>query len=143
MADRTRAYTANVIGEEILDYDLPVGCVPERLGETGIVVLHGGYEGATVVLAAKSDDEAVAEIEKAFAPDTVTVDDLDYTVDEGETLALIARVTGQGVTLAPDAADRVADALELLAGVDEGENTDYDDLQALAKTIREQLDHLA
>jgi hypothetical protein len=43
------------------------------------------------------------------------------------------------VRLSSRDADAIADALEMLAGVDEGENTDYEDLMRLARIVREQV----
>lgn len=40
------------------------------------------------------------------------------------------------LSLARDEAVRIADALELFAGIDEGENTDTNDLLALAALVR-------
>jgi hypothetical protein len=42
--------------------------------------------------------------------------------------------------LTRDDAERIADALDMLASVDEGENTDYDDLRRLESLVRRWLD---
>jgi hypothetical protein len=87
-----RCYQANVIGEEILDYDLPVGGDPEQIGESGVIALYGGYDGATVLVGAINEEDAVEQIEKAFAPDMVTIDDLQTLSDEQAGLDEIAHV---------------------------------------------------
>jgi hypothetical protein len=87
-----RCYQANVIGEEILDYDLPVGGDPEQIGESGVIALYGGYDGATVLVGAINEEDAVEQIEKAFAPDIVTIDDLQNLWDEKAGLEQIEHV---------------------------------------------------
>lgn len=55
--------------------------------------------------------------------------------------AAVPRPTPQGprppLPLSSDDAWSIADALELLAGIDEGENTDFNELMRLAALVRE------
>lgn len=62
--------------------------------------------------------------------------DDDTATDRAYELASSDVVLG----LSRDDATAIADALEYLAGVDEGENTDYDELVRLAARVRLELE---
>lgn len=141
-------FQANVIGEGIIDREKPVGSAPYVLGD-GLLAMYGDGEGVTIHLYADDIDDAERRIIARLG---------DVHIDElVEAVPIRPAVTRQEVAseehLAEQAAQErqydiasadivaplatgeamfVAESLELLAGIDEGENTDRDELLRVA-----------
>lgn len=84
MSDRLRNYVANVIGEDLVEDDMPVESrpAPLRLGDEGLLVLYGDTQtGVTVVVAASDPDDAERRILATFS-DSAYIDCIDLSVDQ-------------------------------------------------------------
>lgn len=78
------AFVANVVGDGIVDAELPVGSRPIRLGDAPdtLLVLYGSPDvGATVALAAADELDAERVI-VAVLGDAHAIDDLQESVDQ-------------------------------------------------------------
>ncbi len=134
-----RGYTANVLGTDIIDHEKPVGSPPRAIGG-GLFVDYGDREGVTLHLAAENENDAERRIIRELG-DGVTIDDLQETYgsvrdrkDEEQYAIASADVVAP---LTTSEATFVADSLETLAGLDEGEHTDRDELLRVAKVFRD------
>lgn len=126
-------FQANVIGENIISGEKPVGSAPETLGG-GLLAMYGDRDGVTIHLDADDADDAERRI-VARLGSGVYIDEIVEAVPVREHPAFADVTLG----LSYGEAHAIADSLELLAGIDEGENTDHDELVRLANVVRERI----
>lgn len=116
------AAVVEVANELMINYDALFEWSDSKWGRWLVDAVHGRDEPATV-------ETVRGCLSKATLKDLgidVKIEDHPEPVP-----AILLKVSARD-------AGAIADALEMLAGVDEGENTDYDDLSRLALLVREQ-----
>jgi hypothetical protein len=67
-------YSAIVLGENLIDADIPVGAPPVPWGSWGVVVHHGDAEGVSITVDASTEDYAADRIFTTWPG--ATIDDL-------------------------------------------------------------------